>query len=252
MSDTAKHADKIRKMMALAQDSGATPEEAANAAAMAAELALKHNLDLAQVMQEGQPKKKAFTHLYATEGCGPRDRAAGLLLSHGLSRLYGCMNLVSWAPPTNKYSFVGQEHNAQLCASWFDYLWRSCERANKEYNKTLRGAGRTAKERGAADQAFRLRFAEAVTTRLLQKLREMREKGVQQSNGTALMVVDWYEQEYREVQEYAATKMRVGKAAKTRTSVRDSHAGAAGAEAGKRVSLDAQLTSSQSVRAALR
>lgn len=244
--DTSAEAisSKIRKLMALANNAGATAAEAAAAAAMAAELAVKFNLDLEEAAKTQPQRNKKMIKKMTEVWCSPRDRKAVLSLGYGVAQLYACVNLITWVPPRNWFSFVGQEHNAELAELWLRYLWEACQRLNKEYNRSRGAHGLSAKAQSVSDQAFRLQFASVVCNRLIEKRKQMAQTGVQQSNGTALMVVNWYDAEMKEVNAFLNSYIPTKKA-KTRTQVRDHNAGRAGAQAGERVSLDTQIGASK-------
>jgi hypothetical protein len=238
--------EKIRKLMALADSSGATPAEAANAAAMAAELALKYNIDIAEACKSEQPKPKEFTFGEYAIKTNPRDRKAGIHLAHGVAELYAVKPLISALKGRTEhhFMFVGQAHNVELASSWLKYLWNSMLRSNKEYNKSKIGRATY-----GSDGSFRLMFAYAVETRLHDKYAAIQQQGVSET-GTALVVVNWYEQERKAVQEWIDQTLGENKRElRSRASNLDGHAANAGYKAGKQVGLDDQLAGRSSPRA---
>jgi hypothetical protein len=234
--------EKIRKLMALAeqkQHNAADANEAASAAAMAAELAMKYNIELDSIEKDHAAAPKQFKKGdYATSAL-PRDKQAHMLMANGVADLYGCKWLIRVAHNSNSVVFIGQPHNVELCNSWITYLWKAMMRCNVEYARTRTFASK--KERYAADLAFRLQFASQVYTRLKEKLASMKTQGVADGGGTALMVVNWYEQEKQEVAEWMQTHLSPGKPTSTRTKKLDWRAAAAGYEAGKKVGLHDQI-----------
>jgi hypothetical protein len=229
--------DKIRKLMALATHPGSNAQEAAAAAAMAAELALKYNIDLESVSQETTKQAKVFMRGNTAFKVSPRDRSAGFAIQHGIAKLYGVKPAYHYDGSQNHMWYIGQEHNVAVANSWSEYLWNACLKANVEYSR--RRIYDSAKERYRADQTFRLTFSREVCSRLEEKQQRMKDTGVS-STGTALVVVNWYEAERKEIQAWVDNTMKM----KTTTSKAkriDSGAALAGHEAGRRVGLHDQL-----------
>jgi hypothetical protein len=236
-----KISEKIRKLMALADHPGTSTEEASAAAGMAAELALKYNLDLDAAVAGGKDRQsKNFECRPNTIVVSPRDRQALSWLANPIGNLYGCQSVIMH-PGYCKYSiaFIGQAHNIALCESWLKYLWNSCQRANKDYNKQ-REFG-SAKEAYIAKATFRRHFANEVYNRLGEKLASMR-RGEAASTGTALMVVAWYDEEKKEVQAWMQANMKT-KQSRNHSRRADAGAAHAGQQAGKAASLSDQIGS---------
>jgi uncharacterized protein DUF2786 len=233
------YTDKIRKLMALANDTGATAHEAAAAAAMAAELALKYNIDLDAATRADTTKSttKEFRKGEYCTSALPRDKQSHMIIAGAVAAMYGCEVLMQIRHNSNKVRFVGQPHNIALCNSWMQYLWKACARANVEYARTRTFAAKT--ERYKADLGFRLQFASQVSSRLKEKLATM-QRG-ETSSGTALMVVNWYTTERREVQDWMDRQQIGGKLTGVRRKAIDVHATQAGYAAGKRVGLSDQV-----------
>ena len=240
MSDNP-YKEKIRKLLALANDSGATPEEAANAAAMAATLALKYSIDMS-ALNERQRIEANYQFTASHVKCSARDRHACLILTSAVAALYSCQNFTTWRRPFNYMSFAGQPHNIEMADSWLQYLWRSAERGAREYMRTR--LYETASARYKADGSFRMMFCVEVAQRLAEKLQAMRQQGVQDEKGstsTALVVVNRLDAEKRAVQEWVKQNMSVGKGAASKKKQLDNHAAHAGAAAGRAVGLEDQI-----------
>ena len=184
---------KIAKLLALAEHPNTSPTEAANAAAMAAELALKYNIDTDSVRQSEIPKQ--FVKDLSQWHSRSRDIDAVSLMGGWVAKMFGCKLLIHAFKGDAFYSFSGQPHNVALSHSWLHYLWQSCLKANTEFAKG-RAYG-DARIRQQARDNFRLHFSAAVATRLIQRLDQMRSQGV--SGSTALVVQNWFDQEHREV-----------------------------------------------------
>jgi hypothetical protein len=239
MSDVT---EKIRKLMNLADQSrNSNANESAAAAAMAAELALKYNINLDAIGREGtKAETKQFKKGdWAPTIALPRDKQTHLMLASGVAALYGCKFLIYVFHNSNRIAFIGQPHNVDLCNKWLEYLWKAMARSNTEYARTR--TFDTKKERYTADCGFRLQFAAQVSSRLREKLEAMKAKGVADGGGTALMVVNWYEAERREVQEWMDKNLSMGKPTQIRGKKIDTHAARAGYDAGNKVGLDDQI-----------
>jgi hypothetical protein len=238
MTDKQKNmARKIRGLLNLANDASVTMEEAAAAAAMAAELGLKYNIELDSLATEAERKTFSKGDV-ATKITEQRDRQAHIALGNAIAALYGCQVLLRRLPSFTEMFFVGQPHNIEMANTWARYLWSACTRANRAYAKERTFA--TPAERYRADGSFRMHFASEVSKRLYEKLAAMREKGTGES--TALVVVNWFETERKEVAEWMASNMRLGKPMQSRGPMRvDYDAAISGREAGSKVGLSDQI-----------
>lgn len=245
MSNSKFYEDKIRKLMAVANSPGANANEAASAAAMAAEMALAHSIDIGLIREvEGETPAKVFQEGPRVMGISAGDRSALLAMAGPVASLYGCSvlihSLMYMRNPAHVADifFVGQPHNVELSGTWIKYLWASCERSNKEAPE-FRGIKRTYK----MDRSFRLAFGNAVSQRLYEKLAAMKSQGIktEASTSTALVVSNWFETERREVAKWMAANMRLGKVSKMNKRDLDYDAMLAGREAGKRVGLNDQI-----------
>ena len=227
--------EKIRKLMALAMPgSGASPEEAASAAAMAAMLSAKYNIELASI-KTSEADRKVFKQAEPITSALPRDKAAHMLLARAVADLYGCTFLINIAHNSNKIRFVGQPHNTALCDHWMTYLWDAGSRYAAQFLKNTSHTSQ--KERYKADGSFRLFYATEVSARLARKLAEMKRHGIDQtSTGTALVVSTWFETERREVRSWMEQNMRL-KTTKTRHKPLDVSAAVAGTSAGRAVNI---------------
>lgn len=225
--------EKIRKLMALADHPGTGAEESAAAAAMAAELALKYNIDLALARHVAEPKQ--FERGAAAVTAAGGNRAALLWLAGAVANLYGSKNLV-WQNHTSKcgIDFIGQPHNVAMCDSWMRYLWGACKKSDTAFRKSQIYASKPDEYR--ASMSFRLHFAITVANRLADKLASLK-RGEAAGTGTALMVVAWFETEKKEVAEWMAANLKTKTAKVASRRAMDSDASTAGREAGRNASL---------------
>lgn len=249
--------DKIAKLLALAERDTTNPHEAANAAAMAAELAARHNVDLENLRNLGQATTtKKFVEVRGVSKVLARDLQGFGMLMVSVSRLYGCYPVFMSYPgeTTREYVISGQEHNAKLAVKWIEYLWTACKRANTEHARAQNYG--SSKARDNARSAFRFSFCGQVAMRLTEKWRDLTkpvaERGPRQP-GTALVVGDWLKQEEEEVRKWTHDKSSMGmKPLKTREVKNVSSAVQDGARAGREVSLNEQLEGGSSASPRLR
>ena len=237
-------ADKLRKLLELAEHPNTNANEAANAAALAAKLSIMHNIELDSVRLKSQNKE--FVSVLSTWHYSPRDAAGVIVMSQWVAQLFGCKILLAGSSSRRYIWFYGQKHNVDMCNSWSKYLIDSCARANREHARDAKRA--TFAEREDARSAFRYAFNVAVATRLREKLEAMKKEGVQEgsSSGTALVVSNWFEQERKEVQEFIDNNVQISnKTVSTRSVAIEGRAIAAGREAGNKVSLHDQVSTSK-------
>lgn len=130
--------DKIAKLLALAEGEGATPSEAANAAAAAQALMQRHKLDRATIEQEqsegGEPIAAADDPLWT----GGRYVSWVGDLADVLARLNGCRVLVIPAVRNGRVRrharlhLVGRASDMQVVRYLFAYLRREIDRLAKK------------------------------------------------------------------------------------------------------------------------
>jgi hypothetical protein len=244
--------DKIRKLLAMAEHPNTNPAEAANAAAMAAALAAKHNIDLDAIRAaSGQAKEFVDAPAFAGVKWRRRDDSGIMIVTSWVARLFGCTTVIHSRGDERWCAFKGQVHNVELAQSWFKYLWDSCKKANTEHARSeSRG---TFNERETARAVFRLHFCVAVANRLKEKYNAMRTQPGVVSGSTALVVAAWFDAERKEVELWLKEKHPdMAQFAPKPPTQRDSTAAAAGDAAGRRVSLADQIAAHPVARGAIR
>jgi hypothetical protein len=126
--------DKIRKLLRLAKNDGASANEAATALRKAMELAEANGIDIQSVkLLDGETWN--LTHHSEKSLAGTAHRlAAGIVQSH-----FGVEALFQTGSGWKGVHFIGQEINCQLASYAYIYLVRSMSRAwTKRENKRLR------------------------------------------------------------------------------------------------------------------
>lgn len=190
MQDLDKILDRVRKLLAVANDDRANPNEAANAAAMAARMMAKYQLEESDVV---------FEELKNAENLGTEDVVAtaktngtpvravptwAQQLAVRVSRLYDCGASIHRLPDGQAcVRFYGYRADVQPCRWTYEYLIAVTNKAVKEFHKTETYAlgGRK------ASNDFRSGFNSAI----LGNLREaqiQRERQPVESTSTALVV----------------------------------------------------------------
>ena len=171
MEEINKIADKVRKLLALANNNS-NAEEAASAAAMAAALLAEHNLTLGQVEtadDDARTSDEFVTRNWSRDMC------------HAFAALNFCKSWYTIEKGGRGYDTVtilGTQANVAATAVMLDYLVQTADRlAEKNYT--------TERDR----QHFRKGFSARVAERL-DKLRRQRERGpTQTGSGNTLPVL---------------------------------------------------------------
>lgn len=214
--------ERIRKLLALAADSGATEHEAALALARAQALLRKHDLEIADIERlTGKPKATV------TEQREPRTTThlREVSLAAVISRANRCRLLKD----RDTLYFIGREANIE--ATKLALRWIS--------QQLLQAHGRAvAGRRIDSGVAARVAFLEGAVSRVAQRLREAQQAAERDEAGvTALVLV-----RDREVNDYIANKYGSRVKARKTTHYRrgDRNAREAGFAAGGDVSLAPQ------------
>ena len=227
---------KIAKLLAMAEHPNSNPEEAANAAAMAAALAAKYNIDLDSVRRVEDTK--TFRQDRSGWHTRYRDAEAVSLMGSWVGRVFGCKLIIhTFRRSQSWYSFTGQPHNTQLAHSWLEYLWTSCKRANTEHARLSNYGDKDIRQQ--ARDNFRIHYAAAVARRLKQRFDAMQTDGV--SGSTALVVAAWFDQERKEVELWMEQNGEAAPPLKPRDVKLMLDAALAGKRAGEKVGLHDQI-----------
>lgn len=175
-----KIVDRIRKLIALAKDRGASEEEAASAMAKASELMLRYNID-------SIGEKEDSIEFVASRRSAILDQKWHFLLAGTVASLFNCRAIYTDLVVT--HSFVGRQENVEAAAEMFEYLVEQVEIVYKQGLQAFKGRmGRLSKStRGE----FRQTFKEACALRLYQRVKEIKanERGIIPSH-RALVVID--------------------------------------------------------------
>ena len=174
--------DRVRKLMALANDAGAAEGERDNALRMAHNLLTKYNLELSDV---GEKEKIEPRDLHSRTYYGrPWARVA----SGAVAELFFCEYLYVGAGDAKltRHYFIGRESNATTAMMMAEFIVNSIAREGKRRN-SLEGTGRNAWYRS---------FCTGAAYRLVSRVKEMmKETPPEAQPGTALVLASLYQQE---------------------------------------------------------
>ena len=146
---------RIRKLQALNEGRGATPEEAAGAAAKVQAMLFEHNLSLSDVAtgepEEAEPYGKTDYELGANRNTVQWKRT----LLYGIAKTNFCMAVTQSGKTT--MTLIGKKSNIEVVVYLYLYLSREVERLAKEETKTVlagKAAYQTSFCRGAANTIY--------------------------------------------------------------------------------------------------
>jgi Protein of unknown function (DUF2786) len=151
--------EKIRKLLRLSRDKGATENEAAVALAMAQRLMLEH--DIKNVEEHVEVHAVLGEWMNVDRGELWEQYVAG-----AVAKLYNCR--VVQRTQEGSYRFVGKPDNIEICSDTF--LW-VCGQVEVLYKETLREYRRKLDKRGRAN--LRRSFKEACSVRINQRVNEI-------------------------------------------------------------------------------
>lgn len=225
--------EKIAKLLRMAEHEASNPHEAAMAAAMAAKMAAEEGITFDEV------RKGKFVQERGQVIAQFEDQEASALIASGIAPLFGCRALLIIGEDGESIvAFRGRKENVERSHYWYEYLWSFCLRKCREHAMVERREN--ARDRKIARHNFRLAYAATLRKRLDERLDEMRR--VDGVTGQALIVAKWFDNEVREVTEWA--KGSVGKndqVMDTSVSIAATVAALAGMRAATEVGLSDQV-----------
>jgi hypothetical protein len=244
----AKILRRVRKMMRLAQDAGATEGERDNALRMVHSTLAKYNLSLSQV-GEGEAAEEARERL-AQPFLG---KPWAIQIAAAIGRMYFChyyyQTMGGNAGPTQKamHNFIGRHSNVVTAHEMARFV---VEAVNKEAQKYQRDIG----GRYGDYRAFAQGAAAKIRMRCHAIQQESEQKGIQpeaadvespallQGASTALVVANLYKKEEEANKGYLeALNVKLSDGHTQKIDLRKAHAHRAGAEYGSKVSLHRQV-----------
>lgn len=115
--------DKIRKLLAVTEARGATPDEAANAAAKVQDLLFTYNLSLGDIKDESEDEIKLSVH----EVVGPHiSRTGRHVLMHILTKHNFCEAIAD--TKYHQHILIGKSHNVEVCVYMYQSIGAAIQR----------------------------------------------------------------------------------------------------------------------------
>lgn len=228
MSNLDRVVERVRKMLALANDAGASEGERDNAMRMAHATLAKHNLSMSEV----DKKKDDRGHIVGQYYGRPWARA----LSSIIADLFFCRYVFIPASKAKdvRHMFIGRESNAVTAQMMAQYLVDSIHREGR----------RRQRQAGQNNNWFRV-FCLAAVQAVNRKADALKQKPdlAEATPGTALVLADLYQTEQQLNDQWLSEQMKVKKAPPTRPKVDyDETAASAGRQYGSSLSLNQQLS----------
>ncbi len=217
--------DKVRKMMALANDAGASEGERDNALRMAYKLLAKYNLELADVEETSQEEARGLQSVVISSDTWGRS------VSNAVASLFFCEYYFERmsAGRSIRHNFIGKTSNAITAAHMADYLLDSIKKqARKLYKSTTNPQGRS----------FCVGAALAITQRVAKLVQEDADVGV----GTAVVLASYRKLEAEANEQWLAVHVGELKDVSTKLNTSDASAYFKGHAYGNTVSLANQIT----------
>lgn len=175
--------DKVKKMLALANDAGATEGERDNALRMAYKLLAKHNLHLDDMPADSEPDPRSIQTVTICGDTWIRD------LSYAIAELFFCGYYYQSTGVSGKtaHFFYGKVSNVTTAMNMADYLIKSIKReATKLYKSPTSRDGRS--------------FGVGAASAIRQRVNKLLEDSAEVSNeaGTAVAIYNYRNQEQQE------------------------------------------------------
>lgn len=241
MANEERIIDRIRKMLALANDLAATEGERDNALRMAYATMAKYNIDIAKVEAAGQ-KEEARIKFDA-------DGWSWMWSKHirnVIADLFFCKYIVGRAINGTQchHHFVGRESNAMTAAMMSDWIVNSILKEGRAIYKQNTAPGTRAFAIGALDK---------LRERVAQIKREREAELERESTGTSLVLQNHYAAERAANDRWLVEAgMRLQKGRGSQRAVRDGDAYHAGQAFGAKINLSAQVSGSTKESAKLK
>lgn len=236
----SKILNRVRKMMRLAQDAGASEGERDNAMRMVQATLAKYNLDIGQVdATQDTAEEKRGKH--SAEFLG---KPWCLQIAAAIGRLYFCHYYYSTLGgnkgPTQKakHTFVGRTSNVVTAQEMAEFVVTSVNREAQRYQRSIYGSY-------SDYRAFAQGAAERIRQRVHTLIEEASTKGVATTEepGTALVLASLYKREIDANKGWLEAQGVKLSSGRSQSYAESSHARAAGRQYGSSVSLHRQVGS---------
>ncbi len=222
--------DKIKKLLAVANDKGASEAEAASAMQMAMGLMARHGIEASELQEKDVPKSKLGEKIRA------KFDGYEVIIASASAYLYGC-RLLCINKGKDGILFVGRPDNIEASEMTMLFLAKQLEAL---YKQAL-PAGLTKKERSSFRKRFKFACAERIQARAAKLMEEMRASDVaaQKATGRNALVVQGY---FNQIMGEADQLVReLGTRQVKQPTVKPGHGSLEGWRAGEHVKLRQEL-----------
>lgn len=158
--------EKIRKLLRLARDAGATEAEAATAMAMAQKLMLQHDIDNVEEVVEQLAMRGDWQKM------DPNATKWQRVLAQAVAKLYNCRTMISGSGKYMHIQFVGKASHVLVCADTLQWIIEQVNDLHKQALVAFRDKlGGSLSKYHYRD--FRHTFKEACAMRIYQRAEEI-------------------------------------------------------------------------------
>lgn len=228
---------RVRKMMNLARDAGASEGERDNAMRMVQAYLAKYNLDMGTVNATDQTEEARGKHSADFLG-----KPWAIQIASAIARLYFCHYYYSVLGgnkgPTQpaRHTFVGRTSNVVTAQEMAQFVVESVNREAMRYKRNIGGSY-------GDYRAFAQGATERIRTRVRTLIEEASTKGVENVDapGTSLVLASLYQRETDANKNWLATTGVKLSSDRSQSYGEGSHARAAGRQYGSNVSLHRQV-----------
>lgn len=183
---TNKLLEKINKLLAMANDAGASDTERETAMRQAHGILAKHNLDMAAINDVNAKGGRDIHQVIA------KKHQWACRVADAIAKLYFCEYLIGSSNANySQHLFVGKTDNCAVAIAMFQYLVKSLMSDSRKYVKR----NNITESPYKAEMDFLKGASYSISTNA-RKIREQKEAEMRDpSSGTALVLADYYKQE---------------------------------------------------------
>jgi len=180
---------RIKKLLAIAEDSRGDPNECAAAARMAESIMRKFQIEHADVISAELQREDAFDSTYVGTTMDPEGaskEAAGWagILAVAVAKLYDCQARYCWSAKHGKsLKFSGYKLDTELARQTYVFIVNNMAAASRVYLKENRWAGRV------EGNAFRNGYITGARMSINELIREKKAEMQQASSSRSLVLV---------------------------------------------------------------
>lgn len=253
--ETLNILNRVKKMLALANDNAASPGERDNAMRMAYNTLAKYNLSMAQVnvldSNRTDPRIHVMLDLYA-------DTVWARRACRGIATLFMCYHFRNSVGDSHRHSFVGKTVNVTTASYMAEYVLNSIIRESEKATKNYFGEFKLDKlldlDTGETPEAtkkiweesFRVGAADAIYVRCEKMARDAQSNN-EQGEGTSLVLASIYATELDANSLFIKENLGIHLTSlRKKTTERAQGAASKGAVFGNSINLNRQISSGSS------